>query len=51
MFKQNMHEIPSTNLAVNTRKEITTLVLGGGRGERGYLLFSFVFQLVGVEHS
>lgn len=51
MFKQNMHEIPSTNLAVITRKEITTLVLGGGRGERGYLLFSFVFQLVGVEHG
>jgi hypothetical protein len=51
MFKQSMHEIPSTSLAVSTRKEITKLVLGGDRGERGYLLFSFVFQLLRVELS
>lgn len=49
MFKQSMHEIPSTSLAGNTRKEITKLLLGGGRGERGHLLFSFVFLLVRAE--
>lgn len=47
----SVHEIPSTSLAVNIRKEITKLLLGASRGERGHLLFSFVFPLVRVEPS
>lgn len=37
----SVHEIPSTSLAVNIRIEITKLLLGAGRGERGHLTLFF----------
>lgn len=43
-----MRFLPQVRLGT-PEKEITKLLLGAGGGERGHLLFSFVFLLVRVE--